>query len=181
MAPDKICLDKFCICHYISDHMEESKSELVQIRVDKDLKAEFFRLASKRGETPSTLLRGLMQQAIEREAGRIKELEESQKSLVTILLEVVSFIQKDAMGSSNDERWRRYRDSFLPEYLDELVGDSLRNEERTDESYWRRYWKEIDENWSTRFQDNPPILSVHLRRDVMDAARDARLGRKPGN
>ncbi len=150
----------------------EDKTELIQIRVASELKNRFYALAEKKGESPSVRLRGLMRQALENEEVQIRSLEDRNRETNTILLEMLSHEQRRTLLFASDAEWEMYKDSFLPEYLDEVIGQSLRDSQITDDAaYWRRYWEEIDKNWFTTFRENPPLLAVHLKRDFMDGLR----------
>lgn len=150
----------------------EKKQELIQIRVDSDLKEEFFRTAESRGDSPSSLLRSLMHQAVNEQEGRVGYLEEWRRSVNTILLELLSFIQRSEFVAGSNDTWHLYETSFLPEYLDELITYSLEDRKLQGKAYWTDYWREIDNNWFTKFSESPPILSVHLRRDTMEELRE---------
>lgn len=150
----------------------EKKQELMQFRVDSDLKDEFFRAAQLRGDTPSGLLRSLMKQAVIEQEGRVGSLEDWRESINTILLELMSVTQRTAFMSENEMAWNQYRESSLPEYLEDMITYNLEDRGLNGEDYWRAYWKEIDENWFTKFSESPPFISVHQQRKRMDEIRD---------
>ena len=149
----------------------EDKTELIQIRVDSELKNRFYALAEKKGESPSVRLRGLMRQALENEEAKVGDLEDRSKSTNTILLEMLSHNHRRALLYGSDQEWEQYKDSFLPEYLAEVIGQSLRDAGISGDAYWRRYWEAIDKNWFTSFRENPPLTAVYLKRDFMDEMR----------
>lgn len=149
----------------------EEKNEIIQLRVDSDLKKRFFELSEKQGQSPSVHLRSLMRQALERDDTKITDLEDSTRSIHVILLEVLSYLHRRSLLLDNDSQWDLYKDSFLPEYLVELVDDTLRDAGVSGDDYWQRHWEEIDKNWYTKFRENPPIMATYLRREFMDELR----------
>jgi antitoxin component of RelBE/YafQ-DinJ toxin-antitoxin module len=159
----------------------EERAELIQIRVDSELKDRFYALAEKKGESPSVLLRSFMRQALDNEETQILDLKDRSKSVNTILLEVMSHSHRRVLLEGSDTEWALYKDSFLPEYLDEVIGQSLRDAGITGDSYWRRYWEEIDKNWFTTFREKPPLTTVHLKRDFMDDLRKQIRSGKAGS
>ena len=158
----------------------EDKTEVIQVRIDSELKRRFYELAEKNGESPSLFLRSLMRQALERERSEITNLEESKRSTNVILLEILSFLHRRSLLLGNESQWELYKDSFLPEYLEELVGETLHDAGINGDEYWQRYWMEIDKNWFTKFKESPPVVATHLRRDFMDQRRkEIRKQRQP--
>lgn len=156
------------------------KQELIQFRVDSELKEEFFRVAQASGESPSSLLRALMQQSVSEKSGKIRALEDWQKTTNTILLEILSIFQRSAISSDDDSFWHVYRNSVLPEYLQDMIITQLQELEIEGEEYLRQYWREIDKNWTSSYSESPPFISDHLQRDRMDQMRESILhGRAP--
>lgn len=150
----------------------EDKTELIQIRVDGELKDAFYKLAEKTGQSPSNLLRSLMRKAIELEEKMITELVDSKKQQDIILYEILSFIHKAAMLQQDNNLWELYKSSYLPEYLDEMIGETLRNSNISGDQYWRRFWEEVDKNWFTKFGKEKPLITSHLKRNFMDEIRE---------
>ena len=146
--------------------------------MDSKLKSQFYALAEKKGESPSVLLRSFMRQALENEGAQILDLEDRSKSANTILLELLSHNQRRTLLYGSNDEWKLYKDSLLPEYLDEVIGQLLRDAGIKGKEFWRRYWEEIDKNWFTSFRENPPLIAVHLKRDFMDRLRkQIRIGK----
>jgi antitoxin component of RelBE/YafQ-DinJ toxin-antitoxin module len=149
----------------------ENKQELIQLRVDSDLKQKFFETAQERGESPSSLLRTLMQQSIKNQSGKIAEIEEWQKTVNTMLLEIISVLHKSAFMNEEDISWNIYKESWLPEYLDDMIVQSLQDINLKAKEFSERYWQLIDENYFTSFMKSPPLLEQHLSRDNMEIIR----------
>jgi antitoxin component of RelBE/YafQ-DinJ toxin-antitoxin module len=150
----------------------KTKQDLIQIRVDPELKQEFFQLAEKQGVSPSNLLRSLMHQALEREDVKIANAESNIQSIHTILFEILKYLQRIAFESNDDRIWQAFTSSFIPEYLDEMIGQTLRDSDIKGEQYQAHYWQSIDEAWGTSFSEQRPLLAIHLKRDVMNEIRD---------
>ncbi len=149
-----------------------TKQELIQIRVDPELKRDFFNLAEKQGVSPSTLLRSLMHQVIVKDDANVENAESNIRSIHTILLEALKFIHRLSFEGQNEQLWDMYKKSFLPEYLDELIGQTLLDSDISGEQFSFQRWQEIDELWGTSFQEKKPLLAMHLRRDVMQDLRN---------
>jgi len=146
----------------------DEKNENIQIRVDGDLKEEFYKLAEKTGQSPSNLLRSLMRQAIEMEDKKVSDLIGSKRQLDTMMYEVLSFIHRSEMLRNDRAEWELYKKTFLPDYLDEIIAELLRDTNVTGEEFWRLYWHEVDKNWFTKFSESPPFRAVHVNRETMD-------------
>ena len=157
-----------CQCHY---HRLTRCEGSRQNRREPDLKDGFFRAAANRGDSPSSLLRSLMQQAVNEQEGRLGALEEWRRSVNVILLELLSVTQRSAPLTDEETIWENYKRSTLPEYLDEMITDNLEDRNAKGNEYWRDYWKEVDRNWFTNFSESPPVPGVHLQRDTMEELR----------
>jgi len=149
----------------------KDKKDLMQFRIETDLKEKFYSLAEKQGISPSKLLRSLMLQNIEEDEGEIKDMKEQIKSFNTILLDIQKFIQQMAFMTPNERLWQLYRKSYLPEYFEETLGQHLRDSNLKGDNYWDNYYKEIDEAWFTKIKDNPPLVASYLQREFMDEIR----------
>lgn len=150
--------------------MSENDS-LMQLRVDEELKTQFFQLAQRNGESPSNYLRALMRRAVEKDSGRVEDVAHELIQLREILQETLSYLQRSAFMSSDEQKWRLYKETSLPEYLHELIGDTLYDSGLTGEKYSERFKEEIRQNWfvdTSRFQ--LPLTS-YLRRGFMDGLR----------
>lgn len=150
--------------------MSENDS-LIQLRVDEELKREFFELAQRNGESSSNYLRGLMRQAVTKDRAQVADVAHDQTQIREILREMLSLLQRSAFMSSDEQKWQLYKETSLPEYLHELIGDTLYDSGLTGEKYSERFKEEIRQNWfvdTSRFQ--LPLAS-YLRRDFMDGIR----------
>jgi antitoxin component of RelBE/YafQ-DinJ toxin-antitoxin module len=163
-------VDKIIKRSYI--YKMKDKKDLMQFRIETDLKEKFYSLAEKQGTTPSKLLRSLMLQNIKEDEGEIKEIKEQIKSTTTILLELQKFTQQMALSIPDDGIWKLYRKSLLPEYFEETLGQHLRDCNLDGDKYWDNYNKEVDEAWFTNMKDNPPLVASYLQREFMDGIRE---------
>ena len=150
----------------------KDKQDLIQFRVETDLKEKFYTLAEKQGISPSKLLRSQMLQAISEDSEEIKNLKERMESQNTILLELQKFIQQMAFLIPDEKTWQLYRKSFLPDYYGDTLSQHLQDCKLEGEQYWDRYWKEIDAAWFTNIKEKPPLVASYLQREFMDEIRE---------
>lgn len=151
------------------------KEELLQIRVEPELKKKFYELAAKKGHSPSALIRSFMVQAVENERLVVHDVEEDVSDLITIQIEIMKYLQDDALHSRNEKKWQLYSKSFIPEYLDQQIGTKLRKDGFIAKEFWKMYWKNIEESWHTDFGETKPSFSVHLSRETMKEIRNKAL------
>ena len=149
-----------------------SKGKVVAIDLIQNYLNILRERAEKQGVSPSNLLRSLMHQALEREDVKIANAESNIQSIHTILFEILKYLQQIAFESDDDRTWQAFTSSFIPEYLDEMIGQTLRDSDIKGEQYQAHYWQSIDEAWGTSFSEQRPLLAVHLKRDVMNEIRD---------
>lgn len=150
--------------------MSENDS-LIQLRVDEDLKTQFFQLAQRNGESPSNYLRGLMRRAVEKHSGQVEDVARELIEVREILRETLSYLQRSALVHSDEQAWQQYKKTFLPEYLHELIGDNLRDSGLAGEEYSEQLKEGIRRNW---FVDTAKLrlpLTSYLQRDFMDEIR----------
>lgn len=152
----------------------DDKTALVQIRVEQNLKDEFYKLAERLGQAPSILLRSLMRQAIEQNSASVDEIKQRQSEFESYLYELIGVVQRQSFVGP-EAQWHEYRQSFLPEYLTELTLDTVKAIGLDGDDLWDRYWAEIDKNWFTNHRAERPLISVHNQRDRMDTTRKALL------
>ena len=150
----------------------KDKQDLIQFRVETDLKEKFYTLAEKQGISPSKLLRSQMLKAINEDSGKIKNLTERMESQNTILLELQKFIQQMAFLTPDERTWQLYRESLLPDFIRETLSQHLRDCKLEGEQYWDRYMEEIDKAWFTKLKENPPLVASYLQREFMDEIRE---------
>jgi len=150
----------------------KDKQDLIQFRVETDLKEKFYTLAEKQGISPSKLLRSQMLKAIKEESGEIKNLTERMESQNTILLELQKFIQQMAFLIPDERTWQLYRKSNLPVYYGDTLSQHLQDCKLEGEQYWDRHWNEIDDAWFTNLKENPPLVASYLQREFMDEIRE---------
>ena len=150
----------------------KEKKDLMQFRVETELKEKFYSIAEKQGISPSKLLRSLMLQNIKEDEGEIKDMKEQIKSFNTILLDLQKFTQQLAFMIPDDRLWQLYRKSYLPEYLSETISQHIHDCKIDGNRYWDEYYKEIDEGWFTKMKENPPLVASYLQREFMDEIRE---------
>jgi hypothetical protein len=107
-----------------------------------------------------------MQQSIKNQSGKIAEIEEWQKTVNTMLLEIISVLHKSAFMNEDDISWNIYKESWLPEYLDDMIVQSIQDINLKAKEFSERYWQLIDENYFTSFMKSPPLLEQHLEQDL---------------
>ena len=150
--------------------MSENES-LIQLRVDEDLKKQFFQLAQRNGESPSNYLRGYMRRAVEKDTGRVEDIAHELVQLREILRESLSYLQRSALTSSDERNWKIYKETFLPEYLYELVGDTLHDAGLHGREYSTQLKESLREDWFVDTSRTRVPLKSYLRRDFMDQVR----------
>lgn len=148
------------------------KKELLQFRISPDLKREFFEVAKLQGISPSGLLRNMMQKVVDRRDAKIEAAEENIRSIHLILLELLKYAQKSAFLAHDESEWEDYRSTVLPNYLDEMIGQTIRDSGITGDEYNRHYWREVDKAWFTNFSNAPPFIAMHLNPDTMNEIRE---------
>ncbi|MDA3939156.1 MAG: type II toxin-antitoxin system RelB/DinJ family antitoxin [Spirochaetia bacterium] len=154
----------------------KDKKDLMQFRIETELKEKFYSLAEKQGISPSKLLRSLMLQNIKEDEGEIKDLKEQIKSTTTILLDIQKFIQQMALLTPDDRVWKLYRKSFLAEYFRETLSQHLNDSKLEGDRYWEEFYKEVDEAWFTNLRENPPLVASYLQKEFMDEIREKLKG-----
>ena len=162
-------MDKVCICQY-NIHMKD-KPDSIQFRIDKDLKDRFFELSEKKGTSPSNVLRSLIKQAVEKDDTQVQAHDQRLKELTSILKEMLSFIQQMAFLSPDDKVWELYKSSILTLFLDELIGDDLRDADIKGDQYQSMYSEEIKKNWFIDYDWKKIPIKMHLKPDIMDETR----------
>ena len=150
--------------------MSENES-LIQLRVDEDLKKQFFQLAQRNGESPSNYLRGYMRRAVEKDTGRVEDIAHELVQLREILRESLSYIQRSALTSSDERNWQIYKETFLPEYLYELIGDTLHDSGLHGQQYSKQLKDSVQQDWFIDTSKARVPLKSYLRRDFMDQVR----------
>ncbi|NOY10139.1 MAG: hypothetical protein GXP33_15000, partial [Spirochaetes bacterium] len=126
----------------------KEKSEIIQFRIEQKLKEQFFSLAEKRGVTPSELIRILMQMALKNENDTMEETKEILNEHDIALHQILKYLQLSAFLIKENDNWNLYKNSILPNLLDELIYKESRVNNKVDSGL---YWKNIDEAFLTNF------------------------------
>jgi len=96
----------------------KKKRETVQFRIDKELKDQLIRQAEQIGISPSELIRRLIKMGVENDADKINRLEEEERDLRIIAMEIMKSLHRMSMGRNWEEARKNYQDSKLWMILD---------------------------------------------------------------
>jgi len=149
----------------------KNKQDIIQLRVDSELKDKFFELAQSRGESPSNLIRILMQQAINSHSEKLEELAEWQVFINEMLLELISVVHRISLVNDSQRTWEIYKESWLPEYLEDAISQSLKDRQLPGDQIPEAYNKEILKNYFLE-RKTSSFLKTHLDRNQMDSIRE---------
>lgn len=88
-----------------------------------------------------------------------------------ILRETLSYLQRCALTDTDERNWQRYKETFLPEYLHELIGDTLHDSGLHGQEYSKQLQESVRQDWFIDTSKARVPLKSYLRRDFMDQVR----------